>query len=163
MNSKIFSMKFAVIIALFSLGSQISANAQQVNSVAQLSSYFADQGNTFIGEDIFLQKAGLKATPSDTPSYWKTGKVDLQETLNSLFNENNLQGNSSHQFALLIDAEGEILEIKLLTSTDKSAGDSILELMNDLSWVPAMENGEPVKSIRRLGVSLRGGQVKVDY
>ncbi len=108
------------------------------DSIANTSCYAAD-GKTIIKGDCVFEK------PAEFPGFEKEWSAFLQKNLrypNDAFKKN-IQGIVRVQF--IVDKDGTVSELSILTSPDKSLSNEVLKLMKKSpKWLPAVQYNKPV-------------------
>ncbi len=94
---------------------------------------------------------------------WKNKKLSLEEHLNKFF-KNYVQKKAGGKItiSLLINKDGKVCTYEARPNSNVRPNFTELKLwMNQQDWSPAIQNGQPVRSIKILQVNFAGKKISV--
>jgi hypothetical protein len=147
----IYRMKTYLSFILFVVA--ISASAQQQQEVYKLDSCLQFGLNPF--DDIYVR---VQQTAK-----WKTKKPSLESHIEKFFDQY-LQKKAGGKItlSLLIDKDGKACTYEARPNSNVRPDFQLLKTwMNQYDWEPAIQSGQPVRSIKILQVSFEGKKVSV--
>ena len=130
-----------------------STKAQQQQEIFRLDSCKQFGANPF--EDVYIR---VQQT-----AQWKNKKVSLDDHLDHFFKEYvQKRAGGKITLSLLINTNGKVCLYEARPNSNVRPNFSDLKLwMNQHDWNPAMQNGQPVRSIKILQVNFDGKKVSV--
>ncbi len=149
--SYLYIMKtfFSFILLLAS----VSLKAQQQQEIYRFDSCNQFGANSFDDVHIRVQQT----------AQWKNKKVSLNEHLSKFF-KNYVQKKAGGKItiSLLINADGKVCTYEARPNSNVRPNFTDLKVcMNQQDWNPAMQNGQPVRSVKILQVNFEGKKISV--
>ena len=130
-----------------------STKAQQQQEIFRLDSCKQFGANPF--KDVYIR---VQQT-----AQWKNKKVSLDDHLDHFFKEYvQKRAGGKITLSLLINTDGKVCLYEARPNSNVRPNFSDLKVwMNQHDWSPAMQNGQPVRSIKILQVNFDGKKVSV--
>lgn len=146
-------MNMKILISFLLLFSGLLAKAQQQQEVFRLDS--CKQFGTTPFDDVYV-RVQQSAT-------WKNKKTSLDDHLDQFF-KNYVQKRAGGKItlSLLINKEGKVCTYEARPNTNVRPNFNDLKIwMNQNDWNPALQNGQPVTSIKILQINFDGKKINV--
>lgn len=131
----------------------VTAKAQQQKEIFRLDSCKEFGANPF--DDVYIR---VQQT-----AQWKNKKVSLEGHLEKFFKDYvQKKAGGKITISLLINKEGKVCTYEARPNSNVRPNFNELKLwMNQQDWSPAMQNGQPVLSIKILQVNFEGKKITV--
>jgi hypothetical protein len=142
-----------LISSILLLFSSLFTNAQQQQEVIRLDS--CKQFGTTPFEEVYVR---VQQTAT-----WKNKKINLDDHLDHFFKDYvQKRAGGKITLSLLINKEGKVCTYEARPNTNVRPNFNDLKLwMNQNDWNPALQNGQPVTSIKILQISFNGKKINV--
>lgn len=131
----------------------VSLKAQQQQEIFRLDSCLQFGTNLF--DDVYIR---VQQT-----AQWKNKKLSLEEHLEKFFKDYvQKKAGGKITISLLINSDGKVCTYEARPNSNVRPNFTDLKVwMNQQDWSPAIQNGQPVRSIKILQVNFEGKKISV--